>query len=316
MHKCYADFGHEVLALPFITGEKTETERFPGAVQTFTVEAMMQDRKALQGGTAHFLGQNFAKSSNIRFRSASGDEEFGWTTSWGATTRLIGAMIMTHSDDNGLVLPPRIASAHIVILPVLHKEETRAEVLAYCHKLADELKGQDYHGSPLEVIIDERDLRGGEKTWGWIKKGVPVRLEVGPRDIAEDKVCLMRRDEGVKEKHFITRAECVKDMTALLDEMQEGIYQKALAHRDEHIVKIEDKEEFYQFFTPKNKERPEIHGGFAFTHWCGDAEVEKQIQKDLSVTIRCIPDSMEKEPGTCPFTGKPSPQRVLFAKSY
>ncbi|MDN3506870.1 MAG: proline--tRNA ligase [Simkaniaceae bacterium] len=316
MHKIYSDFGHNVLALPFITGEKTETERFPGATHTYTIEAMMQDRKALQGGTSHFLGQNFSKSSNIRFRSASGEEEFGWTTSWGVTTRLIGAMIMAHSDDDGLILPPRIASAHIVILPVLHKEEVREEVLAYCHKLAEKLKGQAYHGQNLEVIIDERDMRGGEKTWNWIKKGIPVRLEVGPRDIAEDKVCLMRRDKGVKDKQFIPQDECVQNMTTLLDEIQKGIYDRALVHRDANIVKIDDKDKFYAFFTPKNKEKPEIHGGFAFTHWCGDPKVEEQIQKDLSVTIRCIPDSMEIEPGTCPFTGKPSPQRVIFAKSY
>lgn len=312
----YNKFGHEILALPFITGEKTETERFPGADHSFTIEAMMQDRKALQGGTSHFLGQNFSKSSNIRFRDASGAEEFGWTTSFAVTTRLIGALIMTHSDDDGLVLPPRIASAHIVILPVLHKEEVREEVLKYCHKLAEELKSQTYHGQNLEVIIDERDLRGGEKTWNWIKKGIPVRLEVGPRDIAEGKVCLMRRDKGVKDKQFISQDECVQNMTTLLDEIQQGIYDRALAYRDANIVKIDDKDEFYAFFTPKNKEKPEIHGGFAHTHWCGDPKVEEQIQKDLSVTIRCIPDSMEKEPGTCPFTGKPSPQRVLFAKAY
>jgi len=316
MHKIYSDFGYNVLALPFITGEKTETERFPGATHTYTIEAMMQDRKALQGGTSHFLGQTFSKSSNIRFRSASGAEEFGWTTSWGVTTRLIGAMIMAHSDDDGLILPPRIASAHIVILPVLHKEEVREEVLTYCKKLAEELKNQTYHGQNLEVIIDERDLRGGEKTWNWIKKGIPIRLEVGPRDIAEDKICQMRRDKGVKDKQFISKSDCVQNMTTLLDEIQKGIYDRALAHRDANIIKIDDKDEFYAFFTPKNKEKPEIHGGFAFTHWCGDPEVEEQIQKDLSVTIRCIPDSMEKEPGTCPFTGKPSVQRVIFAKSY
>lgn len=312
----YKRFGHDVLALPFITGKKTESEQFPGAVATYTIEGMMQDRKALQGGTSHFLGQNFSKASNIRFRSASGDEEYGWTTSWGVTTRLIGAMIMTHGDDNGLILPPRIASSQIVILPILHKEETREEVLNYCRKLADELRAQSYHGEDLEVVIDERDMRGGEKTWNWIKKGIPIRLEVGPRDIAENKVCLMRRDGGPKEKHFLSKDECVKGMCSLLDEIQQGIYDRAVKHRDENIVKIDDKEEFYQFFTPKNKEKPEIHGGFAFTHWCEDPKVEEQIQKDLSVTIRCIPDDMEAEPGTCPFTGKPSPSRVLFAKSY
>ncbi|NGX59945.1 MAG: Proline--tRNA ligase [Chlamydiae bacterium] len=312
----YKNFGHEILAIPFITGEKTESERFPGAVKTYTNEAMMQDKKALQGCTSHFLGQNFSKASNIRFRTATGEEEFGWTTSWGATTRLIGALIMTHSDDDGLILPPRIASAHMVILPVIHKEESRAAVLSYCHKLSEELKDQSYHGQNLEVIVDERDMRGGEKTWNWIKKGIPIRLEVGPRDIAEEKVCLMRRDEDPKKKHFIPRKEFIQNATAILDEIQKRIYERAVAFRDANIIKIDDKDEFYAFFTPKNPEKPEIHGGFAHTHWCGDPKIEEQVQKDLSVTIRCIPNEMEKEPGTCPFTGKPSAQRVLFAKAY
>lgn len=316
MLKIYRDFGHEVLAIPFFTGEKTESERFPGAIATYTIEAMMQDKKALQGGTSHFLGQNFAKSADIKFRSAEGAEEFGWMTSWGVTTRLIGALIMTHSDDDGLILPPRIASSHVVILPILHKEETKAEVLAYCDALAQELKQIHYFGKPLEVIVDDRDLRGGEKTWNWIKKGVPLRLEVGPRDLAEDKVMLCRRDQSPKEKAFIKRQELIQIIPSLLDEMQSNLYERALKFRDENCVKIDTKEDFYAFFTPKNKQKPEIHGGFALTHWCGDPKVEEQIQKDLSVTIRCIPDEGEKEPGTCPFTGKPSDQRVIFAKAY
>jgi prolyl-tRNA synthetase len=316
MLKIYRNFGHEILAIPFITGEKTESERFPGAIATYTIEAMMQDRKALQGGTSHFLGQNFAKSANIRFRTAKGDEDYGWMTSWGVTTRLIGALIMTHSDDDGLILPPRIASSHIVILPITHKGETRKEVLSYCDRLAASFRNINYHGMPLEVVIDDRDLRGGEKVWNWIKKGVPIRLEVGPRDIAEDKVSLCRRDQSPKEKHFIKRQELLETITNLLDLIQQLLYEKGLRYRDENCVKIDSKEEFYAFFTPKNMERPEIHGGFALTHWCGDPAVEQQVKKDLSVTIRCIPDEGEKEPGTCPFTGRPSLQRAIFAKSY
>ncbi len=312
----YNRFGHEVLAIPFITGEKTESERFPGAVSTFTIEAMMQDKKALQGGTSHFLGQNFAKASNIHFRDADGEEKIGWTTSWGVTTRLIGSMIMTHSDDDGLILPPRIASSHLVILPVLHKEETRQEVLDYCEKLKDALQAIDYHGRKIDVTLDERDLRGGEKTWGWIKKGIPIRLEIGPRDIAEGKVMLSRRDKTPKDKVLLSRDELISTLPQILDEIQNTIYERALKYRDENIVEIDSKEEFYDFFTPKNKERPEIHGGFAYTHWCGDPAIEQEVQKDLSVTIRCIPSELKSEPGTCPFTGKPSPRRVLFAKSY
>lgn len=312
----YVDVARDLLALPSIKGVKTETERFPGAVDTYTYEMMMQDRKAIQAGTSHFLGQNFAKASNIRFRSATGEEEYGWTTSWGSTTRLIGALIMAHGDDDGIILPPRVASSHIVLLPVLHKEETRDEVLAYCEKLQKELKALTYHGKKLDVILDDRDIRGGEKTWGWIKKGIPLRIEVGPRDIAEDKVVLMRRDLTPKEKSFLSRQELIETLPQILDEMQENLYQRALKYRDENIVKIDTKEEFYAYFTPQNKERPEIHGGFAYTHWCGEAAIEEQVQKDLGVTIRCIPMEMEKEAGTCPFSGKPSPQRVIFAKSY
>ena len=312
----YHDLAKDLLALPSIKGVKTESERFPGAIETYTFEMMMQDRKALQAGTSHFLGQNFAKASNIRFRAASGEEEFGWTTSWGTTTRLIGAMIMTHGDDDGLILPPRVASSHIVILPVIHTEEAKEGVLNYCRKLQKELSSLEYFGRELDVILDDRDLRGGEKTWGWIKKGIPLRIEVGPRDIADDKVVLFRRDKTPKEKSFLKREELMSQLKAILDEIQEGIYQKALKYRDENIVKIDSKQEFYAYFTPKNKERPEIHGGFAYTHWCGDAAVEEMIQKDLGVTIRCIPIEMKKEKGVCPFSGQESPQRVIFAKSY
>jgi prolyl-tRNA synthetase len=311
MLRTYKEFARDYLAIPFITGEKTESERFPGAVSTYTIEAMMQDHKALQGGTSHFLGQNFSKAANIRFRTQEGSEEHGWMTSWGITTRLIGALVMIHSDDDGLILPPKIASAQAVIIPVIHKEEVKQEVLDYCHALAQELKAQGH-----EIIVDEREMRGGEKTWDWIKKGVPLRIEVGPRDIAENKAVLMRRDRDHKEKQFLAREELIANFSNVLEEIQAGLLERAIAFREEHSAIIDTKEEFYAYFTPKNKEQPEIHGGFAYTHWCGDADCEEQIKKDLSVTIRCIPDHIEKEPGTCPFTGRPSPGRVIFAKSY
>ncbi len=316
----YADFGREYLALPLVKGEKSENERFPGAESTFTIEAMMQDRKALQCGTSHFLGQNFSKASGIRFRDAEGNEQFGWTTSWGMTTRLIGAIIMTHGDDDGLVLPPRIASAHVVILPILHKEETRADVLAYCRSLAEELGEVQYHGKQLEVLLDERDMRGGDKLWSWVKKGIPIRIEVGPRDIAANNVMVARRDRPHKETRAVGRPELATELPEILDDIQNSLYQKALAFRNENIKQIDSKEEFYTFFTPKNEEEPEIHGGFAYTHWCRDPAVEAQVKKDLGVTVRCIP--MEGEvpgeqgEGICPFTGKKSPGRVLFAKAY
>jgi prolyl-tRNA synthetase len=315
MLRIYEAFGRDFLAIPFIVGEKSESERFPGAVSTFTIEAMMQDRKALQGGTSHFLGQNFSKASNIRFRDAEGNEQFGWTTSWGTTTRLIGAMTMVHSDDDGLVLPPRLAPAHLVILPVIHKEETRSEILQYCRQLGEDLRQIAYAGHALEILIDERDMRGGDKTWSWIKKGIPLRVEIGPRDIASDMLPVFRRDRPHKETQLMRRFELIQTIGVLLDQIQINLYEKAVLFRDMHTLRIDDKESFYQFFTSKNQDDPEIHGGFALTHWNGDPAVEEQIKRDLGVTIRCLPFG-EREEGCCPFTGQKSRQRVLFAKAY
>ncbi|NQT11930.1 MAG: proline--tRNA ligase, partial [Planctomycetes bacterium] len=312
----YADFAENYMAMPVIKGEKTEGERFPGAVSTVAIEAMMQDRKALQAGTSHFLGQNFARASEIKFLDASGQEAYAWTTSWGVSTRLIGGLLMTHSDDDGLVLPPRLAPAHVAILPVVHKEETRAAVLDYCDKLAAELRGVRYAGHPIRVELDAREARGGEKVWSWIKKGVPIRLEIGPRDIANDAVFAGRRDRPHRERESMPRSQFVATLTDQLDEIQDALLDRARAFREENTVQIDTKEEFYEYFTPANCDKPEIHGGFALSHWSGETEVEEQVKQDLQVTIRCIPSGSEPEPGTCPFTGKPSRGRVVFAKAY
>jgi prolyl-tRNA synthetase len=316
MLEIYHEFAHKYLAMPVIKGEKTEGERFPGADITYTIEAMMQDKKALQAGTSHFLGQNFAKASNIKFQDPEGNESYVWTTSWAITTRLIGAMIMIHGDDDGLVLPPRVASSHIVIIPVIHKEESKQEVLSYCHALAGQLRHIHYFGRSLNVIVDEREMRGGEKVWSWIKKGVPLRIEIGPRDIASNTLGIARRDRAPKETTSKTREELLATVTQLLDEVHTCIYEKARNFRDANIKKIDTKEEFYAFFTPKNKEQPEIHGGFAFCHFSGDPDVEETVKKDLNVTIRCIPLDSPEEPGICIISGKPSRRRVLFAKAY
>ena len=312
----YADFAERYMAIPVIKGEKTEAERFPGAVTTLCIEAMMQDRKALQAGTSHFLGQNFSKASDIKFLDDKGELVYAWTTSWGVSTRLVGALIMTHSDDDGLILPPKLAPSHVVILPVVHKEETRAEVMAYCTKLAEELRAVQYDGRPVEVEIDARDMRGGEKTWSWIKKGIPIRLEVGPRDMADDSVFVGRRDRSPKQRVSQKRAEFVATVAQQLDEMQDAMLERARKLREEHTRRIDSKDEFYEFFTPKNAEKPEIHGGFALCHWSGDAEVEEQVKNDLNVTIRCIPIDAEEEEGSCVISGKPSHRRVIFGKSY
>ena len=311
----YADFAENYMAMPVIKGEKTESERFPGADNTWCIEAMMQDRKALQAGTSHFLGQNFSKASDITFLDDLGKEVHAWTTSWGVSTRLIGGMIMTHSDDDGLVAPPRLAPAHIVILPVIHGDNTDA-VLTYCNELAARLREKAYFGRNVEVVVDSREGRGGEKVWSWIKKGIPVYLEIGPRDIAEEAVFVGRRDKSRKERYGQGRDEFVATVTDLLDDIQNGMFKRACDFRTEHTRVIDDKDEFYSFFTPENREKPEVHGGFVLSHWNGSAEVEERIKKDLNVTIRCIPNDGDKEEGRCIITGEPSKQRVVFAKSY
>jgi prolyl-tRNA synthetase len=312
----YVDFTHNYLAIPTIPGEKTESERFPGAVKTFTIEAMMQDRKALQGGTSHFLGQNFAKANKIQFTDKDGEQKLVWTTSWGITTRLIGALVMTHGDDDGMVIPPALAPVHVVILPILRNDDSQAQVLEYCTTLNQQLESQIYKGQPVRVECDTRDMRGGDKLWEWIKKGVPVYVEVGPRDIAANNVFVGYRDKGVKERISLNKDQFVSTINEQLSAMQDRLFQKALAFRQAHTVNLNTKEELYAFFTPKNTGKPEIHGGFAHCHWNGSAAVEEQLKKDLKITIRCIPLEGEKESGKCIITGELSTQRVIFAKSY
>ena len=310
----YASFAEDWLAMPVLRGEKTEAERFPGAESTLCIEAMMQDKKALQAGTSHFLGQNFSKACGIKFQGKEGKEEFGWTTSWGVSTRLIGGMIMTHSDDDGLVVPPKVAPVQIAILPVTPKEETREQVLDACKELEKELKNINYSGSPIRVEIDDRDLRGGEKYWQWVKKGVPITLEIGPRDLENKTVFMGRRDLGAK-REGISLDELISNASQILEDIQKALFQKALDFREENSRKIDSREEFYEFFTSSNKNDHEIHGGFAWVHWDRDPKWEEEIKNDLKVTIRCIPrDSNEK--GTCIFSGNPSPGRVVMAKSY
>jgi len=315
----YETFARDHVALPVYHGEKSESERFPGAVQTLCIEAMVQDRKAIQAGTSHFLGQNFSKASGIQFQTRDGKQEYGWTTSWGMTTRMIGTLIMTHADDDGLILPPRIAPTHIVILPITPKEETRATVLEAADKLAAQLRRVQYAGAPIEVEVDKRDLGGGVKNWEWIKKGMPVRVELGPRDLESGKVAVSRRDQPIKAKEFLATGEFVQQAAAILESIQSNLLQRAIEFRDANTRPIDSKEEFYEFFTSKNPAKPEIHGGFALTHWDGSRGVEEQIKNDLKVTIRCIPfddPSNPPEAGTCPFTGNPSPRRVIWAKAY
>ncbi|MBT8484973.1 MAG: proline--tRNA ligase [Phycisphaerales bacterium] len=321
MLRVYADFAENWMAMPVIPGLKSPAERFPGAVETYSIEAMMQDRKALQAGTSHFLGQNFSKASDIKFLDEEGQLIHAWTTSWGVSTRLVGGLVMTHSDDDGLVLPPKLAPAHVAIWPITHKADDPHAITTFCRSLAAELRAKTYHGRPVEVELDERDRRGGDKKWDWVKKGVPIRVEVGPRDMANNVVTVFRRDRPHNERASLPHAEFVGSVVATLDEMQDGMLARARAFRAEHTRSIDDADEFRAFFAaPKGDDGPTpIHGGFALSHWCGDAEMEAKINADLGVTIRCIPiDRLPEDdgPGTCPFTGKPSERRVVWAKAY
>ena len=309
----YADFAEEEIAMPVIKGEKTEGERFPGAVATYSIEAMMQDRKALQAGTSHFLGQNFSRAQQIKFQDAAGSESYAWTTSWGVSTRLVGALLMTHSDDDGLVLPPRLAPKHLVILPIYRGDDDRAKVREYCDQLAKALEARDYADGKIRVTIDDRDLRGGEKAWQHIKKGVPLRAEIGPRDIEKDSVFLARRDTGAKEP--IGRAQLIETAPQILKDIQDSLFQRALKLREANSCKIDSLDEFKAYFTPKNEARPEIHAGFAHCHWSEDPAMH-EVLKDLKVTIRNVPLDAPAEPGKCIFTGKPSTRRAIFAKAY
>ena len=312
----YTDFAENYLALPVIKGGKTPQERFPGAVDTLCIEAMMQDRKALQAGTSHFLGQNFAKASGIRFQSDDEREEYAWTTSWGVSTRLIGGLIMCHGDDDGIVLPPKVASSHVVLLPIIRKEADRQDVMVYCDRLKTELTETVFAGKPVSVEIDDRDI-GGARGWDWIKKGIPVRAEIGPRDIAEDSVFMARRDKPHKDKVSVKRHVFTSTISDILNDIQHNLYEKALSFRQKHTLTIDDHGDFYRFFTPENKEKPEIHGGFAVSHWCGSPACEEKIKEDLMVTIRCVPfGGNGGEKGACICCGEGSNKRVIYAKSY
>ncbi|MEW5733941.1 MAG: proline--tRNA ligase [Thermodesulfobacteriota bacterium] len=310
----YRDFAENYLAMPVIAGEKSPAERFPGAVTTYCIEAMMQDRKALQSGTSHFLGQNFARSSEIKFQSDQGREEYAWTTSWGVSTRLLGGVIMTHADDDGLVLPPAVAPSHVVIMPVLKNPDENAKVMEFVNRLTAEISDKYFRERKISVELDCRDVGG--RAWDWIKKGIPLRVEVGPRDIAQNAVFLGRRDKSPKERQSMDRNEFVQTLPDILREIQSGLYSRALEFRGTNTVKIDEKQEFYEFFTPDNPEKPEIHGGFSLSGWCGSPECEAKIKEDLMVTIRVIP--MDRPPEDCPCVccGAKSPGRVVFAKAY
>ena len=299
----YARFAREVMALPVVVGHKSEGERFAGAIDTMTIEAMMQDGKALQAGTSHFLGQNFAKSFDVQFTNKEGQQEYVWATSWGVSTRLMGALIMAHGDDNGLVLPPALAPIQVVMVPIYKSDEERNVVLDKMYEVKKALEAKGH-----SVEVDDRDnLRPGFKFAEWELKGVPVRLAMGPRDLQNGTVEVARRDTLEK---ITEPLEGLDDrIIGLLDDIQKSIYQRAFDYRAANVRKVDTWDEF--------KEEIE-KGGFLLCHWDGTAETEAKIQEETKATIRCIPvDSFVcEEEGKCVYSGKPSHRRVIFARSY
>ena len=303
MVNVYAKFAREFMAMPVIIGHKSETERFAGALDTYSIEAMMQDGKALQAGTSHFLGQNFAKAFDVQFANKEGKLEYVWATSWGVSTRLMGALIMCHSDNNGLVLPPALAPIQVVMVPIYKKDEEREAILARMQELKAEFEAKG-----LSVKIDDRDnLRPGFKFAEWELKGVPVRVVIGPRDLEGGHVELARRDTSTKEN--ISQEGLADHVAALMDEIQKNLYAKALAFRDANIRKVDTWEEFLVEIEK---------GGFLLCHWDGTPETEEKIKDLTKATIRCIPiDSCVcEEEGKCVYSGKPSQRRVIFARAY
>lgn len=311
IHRLYTEFLRDHLAIPVIPGEKTEAERFPGADMTLTVEAMVQDRKAIQAGTSHYLGTNFSEAQNISFAGRDGTQQFAHTTSWGVSTRLIGTLIMAHSDDDGLVLPPRVAPSQIVIIPVTPKEDTRDAVIDSCQALAEILRREvTYGGQPVRVHVDTRDLGGGVKKWEWVKKGAPVRIEIGPRDIESSKVCLQRRDRAPNEKEFIPKEEFIRNAPQILAEIHDSLLEKATSLRDSNISECGDMESFDSHWQA---DQP----GWLVTPWAGSRAQEEELSKKHKITIRCLPlDGQDGEPAPCILTSEPTSCRAIWGRSY
>ncbi|MGC1242290.1 MAG: proline--tRNA ligase [Chryseosolibacter sp.] len=302
MLNVYADFAERFMAMPVIKGRKSAGERFPGALDTYCIEAMMQDGKALQAGTSHFLGQNFAKAFNVQFTSREGKLEYVWGTSWGVSTRLMGALIMAHSDDDGLILPPKLAPIHVVIVPIFRTEEEQKNISAKADEIAAALRKEG-----LSVKFDNREThKPGFKFAEWELKGVPVRIAMGPRDLENGTVEIARRD--TKEKKTIQVDSVAGAIPALLDEIQQNIYSRAKKFRDEKTTPVNSFEEMKKVLDEK--------GGFVSAHWDGTIETEIAIKEETKATIRCIPLDAPEEAGKCIYSGKPSQRRVLFARAY
>lgn len=321
MLEAYRDLCENTLAMPVLVGRKPEHEKFPGAVDTYCVEAMMQDGKALQAGTSHFLGQNFAKSANISFINNQGQSEYAYTTSWGVSTRLIGGVIMTHADDDGMVVPPKIAPYQVVIVPVIKKPEDSEAIMAYINKLAAALKTQAPFAEKIHLKIDRRDKASVDKFWEWTRKGAPVICEIGMRDVEGNKVMVKERTKlGTPEgKQIVGFDEFVASVSSRLEQMQKDIFAKA-KNRLEHNIRtdITDPAEFKKYFTESNvwiEDNKQGKVAFVRGKWSGDPESES-ILKEMKITIRCIPFDQSGSEGICLLTGKPATMDVIYARSY
>ena len=302
MMHVYADFAENFMAIPVVKGIKTETERFAGAEETYCIEALMQDGKALQAGTSHFLGQNFAKAFEVKFANAEGNQEYVWGTSWGVSTRLMGALVMTHSDDNGLVLPPNLAPIQVVIVPIFKTDEEFEKISIVANNLIEVFKKRS-----ISVKYDNRTTqKPGFKFAEWELKGVPVRIAIGPKDLENGTYEVARRDTLTKE--VISKEGVVDYISDLLEQIQKDLFDKAFKYRNNHITEVNSFEEF--------KEILENKGGFIAAHWDGTAETEEKIKDLTKATIRCIPLNRENIEGKCVLTGEKSQGRVLFAKAY
>lgn len=302
MCNVYADFAQNFMAMPVVKGVKSESERFAGAIETYCIEALMQDGKALQAGTSHFLGQNFAKAFDVKFQPKEGKQEYVWATSWGVSTRLMGALVMTHSDDKGLVLPPNLAPWQVVIVPIHRNDEQLEQINEKANELIKSLRAKG-----VSVKYDNRtSFKPGWKFNEYEMKGVPVRIAIGPKDLENGTVEVARRD--LLEKQFMSMEDVETAVPALLEEIQANLYNKALTYRDEHITEVNDFNTFKELLDTKT--------GFLSCHWDGTVETEEEIKNLTKATIRCIPLDAKEEKGKCILTGAPSSKRVLFAKAY
>ena len=302
INKIYAQFVEDFMAIPVIQGTKTASERFAGAIETYCIEALMKDGKALQAGTSHFLGQNFAKAFDVKFATKEGKNEYVWASSWGVSTRLVGALIMTHGDDNGLVIPPKLAPIQVIIVPIFKNKEQQQIISQVAEKLQNELRQHN-----IRVKFDNRENQTpGFKFNDYELKGVPLRIAIGPKDIEKGSVEIARRD--TLEKSFVAQDGVIQWVVDMLPLIQSEMFEKAKKMRDEHITTVDDYVSFKNLLEEK--------GGFISAHWDGTAETEEKIKNETKATIRCIPTEQSKEEGVCIYSGKPSRQRVLFAKAY